>query len=153
MLIALVALAVLVAGCGGDQLSQEEYEQELSQAAEDLSQASERLGTELSSAMAGDGDFAQAAEELGAVRDQLNETADGLDGVEPPEEAADAHDRLVDALRAYSGELEQFQGALEDGDTAEITESLSGLENLESLQDLQEAGAELEELGYTFETT
>ena len=153
LLAALAGLAVL-AGCGGggDALSKEDYEQELAGAAADLTQASQTLATELSSAMAGDGGFDQAAEDLRAVRDQLDETAGQLDDLDPPEDAVEAHDRLVDALRAYSDDLEDVQGALEEGSEAAIAESLAGLEGLESVDDLRRAGSELEKLGYTFET-
>ena len=110
LLAALAGLAVL-AGCGGggDALSKEDYEQELDGAAADLTQASQTLATELSSAMAGDGGFDQAAEDLRAVRDQLDETAGQLDDLDPPEDAVEAHDRLVDALRAYSVDLVDVQ--------------------------------------------
>lgn len=153
LLVALVALVTLAAGCGGDDaLSQQDYQEELGQAATDLSQASQKLGTELTQAMVGDGSFEEAADEMTAIRDELNETADDLEGVDPPDDVADAHDRLVDSLRAYSDDLEEIQGKLEDGTEAEITKSFAGLQNLDSVRELQRAGAELEELGYTFET-
>lgn len=152
LLVALVALVALAAGCGGDSLSQEEYQQELNQAATDLTEASGTLGAALSQAMIGEGSFDEAADEMAAIRDELESTADDLDGVDPPEEAADAHERLVDSLRAYSDDLEEIEGQLEDGTEAEITRSFSRLQNLDSVKELQRAGSELEELGYSFET-
>jgi hypothetical protein len=153
LLVALVVLTGVSAGCGGgDALSKEEYQQELSQAATDLSEASQALAKELSNASIGEGSFKDAADEMGAIRDQLDQTADDLGGVDPPEDAEDAHNRLVDSLHAYSDDLEEIQGKLESGSDAEITESLSGLQNLDSVKDLQKAGADLEELGYRFET-
>lgn len=154
LLVALVALVALSAGCGGggDSLSQEEYQQELNQAATDLTEASGTLGAALSQAMIGEGSFDEAADEMAAIRDELESTADDLDGVDAPEEAADAHERLVDSLRAYSDDLEEIEGQLEDGTEAEITRSFSRLQNLDSVKELQRAGSELEELGYSFET-
>ena len=113
LLVALVVLVALVAGCGGgggDALSQEEYQEELGQASTDLSQASRKLGTELNQAMAGDGSFEEVADQMAAIRDQLDQTADDLDGVEPPDNVADAHERLVESLRSYSDDLEEFKG-------------------------------------------
>jgi hypothetical protein len=107
----------------------------------------------LSNIATGEGSFDAAADETAAIRDQLDETADELDGVDPPAEAEDAHNRLVDSLHAYSDDLEEIQGKLERGNEAEIAESLSGLENFDSVRDLQKAGADLEKLGYRFEST
>jgi septal ring factor EnvC (AmiA/AmiB activator) len=153
LLVAIVALAGVSAGCGGgDALSKQEYQQELSQAATDLSEASQTLGRELSNAAIGEGSFDEAADEMAAIREQLDQTADDLDGLDPPDDAEDAHNRLVDSLHAYSDDLEEIQGKLESGSDAEITESLRGLQNLDSVKDLQQAGADLEELGYRFET-
>jgi chromosome segregation ATPase len=153
LLVAVVALASLAAGCGGgDALSKEAYQEELGQAATGLSEASQALGKELSNASIGEGSFEDAADEMAAIRDQLDQTADDLDGIDPPEDAEDAHNRLVDSLHAYSDDLEEIQGKLESGSDAEITESLSGLQNLDSVKELQQAGADLEELGYRFET-
>lgn len=154
LVIAAVALVSVAPGCGtsGDQLSKDEYQQELDQASKDLTQASEGLGTELSNAIQGDGSYEQAAEEMGAVREQLDETADDLDSVSPPEDTAAAHDRLVDALHGYSDDLGELQDVLANGKDAEIVRKLQSIESLESVRDLQRAGADLRALAYKFAT-
>ncbi|HEX2505559.1 MAG TPA: hypothetical protein VHK22_05065 [Gaiellaceae bacterium] len=68
-------------------------------------------------------------------------------------DATASHARLVESLRAYSFDLEEIQAALEEGDQAAITESLSGLESLDSVRELRAAGDALQELGYTFEAS
>jgi predicted flap endonuclease-1-like 5' DNA nuclease len=153
LILAVLALIGLPTGCGasGNQLSEDEYQQELDTASSDVRQASEQLGTELSNAIAGGGSFEQAADEMKAVREQLDATASELDSVSPPEESAAAHDRLVDAMRSYSDDLAEIQGTLESGNVSEITQKLGSIESLDS-KDLQRAGAALRELGYTFET-
>ena len=153
VLLAAVLLGVATGcGSGGDQLSKDEYQQELSQASTNLTQASQDLGRELTQAISGKGSYAQAAKEMGTVQEQLDQTATELDDVSPPEDTAAAHDRLVDAMRAYSKDLGDIQMALESGNGAEITRQLRGAASLESVKDLQQAATDLRKLGYEFET-
>jgi hypothetical protein len=154
MFVLLAALVAVATGCGtsGNQLSKDDYQQELDQAAADVRQSSEDLGRELTQAISGQGSYDQAAKEMATVRDQLGKSADELDSVSPPEDTAAAHDRLVDAMHAYSDDLGDVQSALESGNGAEITRQLRGVASLESVKDLQRAGSRLRELGYEFET-
>jgi ABC-type transporter Mla subunit MlaD len=145
-------LAAVATGCGGSQLSKDEYGQELEQASSSLTQASQDLGRELTQAVSGQGSYAQAATEMGTVREQLDETANQLDDLSPPEDTAPVHDRLVDALRAYSDDLRDIQSALESGNGAEIARRLRGAASLQSMKDLQKVATDLRELGYSFET-
>jgi ABC-type transporter Mla subunit MlaD len=145
-------LAAVATGCGGSQLSKDEYGQELEQASSSLTRASQDLGRELTQAVSGQGSYAQAAREMGTVREQLDETANQLDDLSPPEDTAPVHDRLVDALRAYSDDLGDIQSALESGNGAEIARRLRGAASLQSIKDLQKVATDLRELGYSFET-
>jgi hypothetical protein len=153
---ALVVALLLVAGSGcgtsGDQLSKDDYQQELTQASSDLRRASEDLGRELTTAVSGQGSYADAAKEMTAVREQLDQSANELDSVSPPEDTAPAHDRLVDAMHTFSDDLGEVQAALESGNGAEITRQLRGAATLDSVKDLQRAAEDLRKLGYEFET-
>lgn len=153
LVVAALVLVVAATGCGGsDQLSKDDYERELNQASTGLMQAALELGRQLTQAIAGQGSYAQAAKKMETVRERLDETANQLDELSPPEDAASAHDRLVSALRTYSDDLGDIQNALETGNGDAIARRLRGAASLQSIKDLQRAAEDLRELGYSFET-
>jgi ABC-type transporter Mla subunit MlaD len=154
VVVALLAPVGMATGCGtsGDQLSKDDYQQELDQAAADVRRSTEDLGRELTTAISGQGSYADAAKEIPALREQLDQTANELNSMSPPEDAAPAHDRLVDALHAYSDDLAGVQSALESGNSAEIVRQLRGAATLESVKALERAAEDLRELGYDVET-
>lgn len=156
-LAALVLVAALAAvGCGGDgggALSQEEYQQRLDQASTDLQEASSDLGSNLGDVIGGNEDAGSAAaDSLGQVTEQLRQTAGELEDVDPPENAEQANEELVNALRAYAEDLDELREPLESGNLSDIQKRLGELEQLDSVEDLQQAAQNLQEAGYSFET-
>jgi hypothetical protein len=151
----LVVVGVALAGCGGgggDALSQDEYQQQLDQISQDLTQSSESFGTELQSVLSGDADAGEAAaDSIGRVAGQIRESASQLDEAEPPSNAEAANAELVTSLRAYADDLEELQEPLRSGDLTVIQNRLGELEQLDSVQSLQQASQDLEEAGYTFD--
>lgn len=156
-LTALVLVAALAAvGCGGDggdALSQEEYQERLDQASTDLQSASNDLGSNLGDVIGGNEDAGSAAaDSLGQVTEQLRQTAGELEDVNPPENAEQGNEELVDALRAYADDLDELREPLEGGNLSEIQKRLGELEQLDSVENLQQAAQNLQEAGYSFET-
>jgi hypothetical protein len=71
------------------------------------------------------------------IQTRIGEQADALEGVIPPDSAAAAHGDLIDALRDYSGELDDFDKAM------------SGSPSFQDASEKLAAAAEqFEELGY-----
>jgi ABC-type transporter Mla subunit MlaD len=144
------ALVALAAGCGGggDRLSKDAYQQELDAAIQKVEQAFQGLGDSLQKVGSGSGSLDQVAGEVGNIQSELNSAADDLDGVTPPEDVEAPHDKLVDGMRSLSDDLEEFKGAIEEGDTGAIDRFAADAQELESVKKLEEATNELKDKGY-----
>ena len=141
---ALAAVAVL-AGCGGgsgDRLTKAEYEQEVAVLGESISSSFQGISASTPPEELG--------EKLRGAQGALQELADRLGEISPPEEIEDAHGRLIEGLRSFSDDLVEVGGKLEAaaGDSAAALAALAGLAGLESVRTLQEVAEELEEKGY-----
>jgi hypothetical protein len=147
LLIALAAVLVLAAcggGSGGDRLTKQEYEQQVSE-----------LGKTVANSFGGLSDSSspeEAGKSLDAARQGIDELADRLDDVSPPEEIQAAHDKLVDGLRRFSDDLDGLSGKLRDAaesnDPAAAVALLGEFATLESVKTLEEAQKEFEAKGY-----
>lgn len=148
----LVVSVAFLAGCGGggDQLSKQDYQQELDGARTELEASFEELGTELQKAASDSGSLDQAAEQVGQIQDDLRSTADDLDDTTPPEEVEQANDDLVEGLRTLADDLDSFKEAVESGDLGKIRDEAGNLEGLESGKQISEAAEEFEKQGYEF---
>jgi len=153
LLCALLA-AMLVAACGGngdgDPLSKQEYQDRLDTTRTELSASFEGLGTQLEGALKGSGSLDDAASEVESIQEKLRAQADELEGLTPPEDAADANDALAGGMRELADDLDAFKSALESGDLGNIQTEANKIETFASEQKLQQAGADLETAGYTF---
>jgi hypothetical protein len=116
-----VAAAALAAGCGGggDALSKGEYEQRM----QALDQELEQGGAALENVESLDNLAAQVERFQGVIRDK----ADEMDELEPPDEVADPHDRLVSGMRGFADRLDEFRDAAESGDQQRIEEVVGGV--------------------------
>ncbi len=147
--ILLTAVVALAAGCGGnDRLSKDAYQQELDNAIQKVEQAFRGLGESLQKVSSGSGSLDQVADEVGNIQEELNSAAEDLDGVTPPEDVEASHEKLVDGMRALSNDLEEFKGAIEEGDTGAIDRFAADARELDSVKQLEEATNELKEKGY-----
>lgn len=152
----IVLLALGLAACGGedggsgsgDRLTKAEYEQEIAAIGETFS---EGLGgvTEAQSPDEISDRLSQAKDELGAI-------ADRLDGVSPPEEIEETHDKLVSGVRGLSEDLDEIgpkledaaQQAQEDADPAALLALFGELASLDSIKQLQTVNEEFRAKGY-----
>ncbi|MEX2246899.1 MAG: hypothetical protein WEC75_09435 [Dehalococcoidia bacterium] len=113
----LLAVGAGASACssGGDQLTLEEYFQELDEAdntaEERFGEADEELGS------AADLETFQAAFPL--FLEVLDDFLSDLDGLEPPDEAQEAHDEAVAAGQGFRDELAQLIEDAEDATTIE----------------------------------
>jgi hypothetical protein len=146
--------ALAIAGCGGDDdesggsgepLSEGDYATEIESVLTTFGEESIALGTELSSA--------QTPEELRSGVDDLQaltQTAvDDLNGITPPEDAAEGHETLTGALEGYLSDIETLASAVESDDPKAAEDA--ALEFQEAAVDVQtelgEAASQLQDAG------
>jgi len=137
--------AIAIAGCGGDELSEEDYAAEIDDVLSTFGEESVALGTELSSATTPD-QLRSGVDDLQA----LTQTAvDDLNEIEPPEDAAEGHETLTGALEGYLSDIETLAGAVETDDPEAAQEA--ALEFQEAAVDVQseleKAASQLEDAG------
>jgi hypothetical protein len=95
----------------------------------------------------------EASEDVNEIRGYMNDTiaefesfVSGLEDLEPPDEAADAHQRAVDGLDDFTSKLSDGVDSLGDAET--VDELFAPFENIDGSgqQQAQEACVELEEI-------
>src|SRR3954469_22957164 len=123
-------LAAVAAGCGsgdGGRLSHREYEQRVTNAIRRLNARIVALRPE--------------AAALGKLSTSLRATADELDRVRPPGDAAGANDDLVEGLRSFAAEIEDERDVVASGRGLEVREALSRIARARGVREIQRAEA------------
>jgi hypothetical protein len=148
---AMVALAAAAAfalsACGGDSpLSHDEYQQKLNTLG---TQANQQAAVVLGAIFASKGDLPKLAPQLDQAGTSIESYADELDGLTPPEDAAEANAKLVSGFRAAGDEFHKMADAAKAGDEQKVKDLSDNLEKGQFAKDLQEAGRELSQAGYT----
>jgi len=159
VLVALAVLAALVVGgCGGDDesdggdepeaeaLSVEEYEQRLPEVLSPLVGDLQEIGATITAG----GSNEAAIEGASNASETIQTGIDGLDAIEPPEEATEAHEGLVTSLEAFRDAADEFaaidpadEPAVEEGAATFMEAGLTFQEEFQAAADqLQEAGIE-----------
>jgi hypothetical protein len=144
---ALLLLAVLaLAGCGGGSpLSKGEYEQKLQTGGRELTAALAQLSRSSSKP-----EFVKGVDQ---VEKALNDIADDLDGITPPEDVQSANDRLVDGFRKLAHDFEEVRAAADRGPDAarkkgrEVTTGAASREADLAIKEIQRRGYDVGELG------
>jgi hypothetical protein len=146
-LLAVAALAALaLAGCGSSgPLSKADYEQRLQKSGRELTAALAQLSRSNTKE-----EFTQGVDR---VENVLNDVADDLDGITPPEDVQSANARLVDGFRKLAGDFEQVKAAAEKGPDAarqkgrQVTTGLASREADQAIKEIQRRGYDVGELG------
>ena len=154
---AIVALAVVVAaGCGdsggggGTQLTKAQYEQQLNSIGSTIDSSFSELSTLFQSP---NPSFDEAADKIAEIQDQMREQADDLDAVNPPEDVQAEHEKMVDGLRGFADDLEEFRQAVESKSVTAMQDFAETFDESESAKKIQEAGDSLEKKGYDLDGT
>jgi HPt (histidine-containing phosphotransfer) domain-containing protein len=137
-------------GTGGDALSKQEYQERLNTTRTELSTSFEALGTQLEGALKGSASLDDAASEVESIQEKLRAQADELEGLTPPDDAAEANDKLASGMQELADDLDAFKSALASGDFGTIQAEANKIETFTSGKKLQQAGDELEAAGYKF---
>lgn len=142
----LLAIGALAAGCGGDELSEDEYREEIEAVVPPLLQDLQAVSGEASQQTTPEG----VAEGLGETETVLDTGVTDLEEIEPPEELSEPHDRLVAAVAAFEQATADAREGAESGDIQAIApEYVTAATEFQT--ELAEVGQEFEDAGVEFE--
>ena len=139
---ALVAIAV--GGCGGNGVSEDDYERELMQVSETLEQSFGRVGTNLAEA----GNARRAVRDLEEAAAALEVRARELGDVDPPSKIEDQHDELVAGLTALAAEFRRGADLAREGDLDPLLQFTAGLQESDAFRRLTQASEAIAAEGY-----
>lgn len=146
----LVALALLVAGCGGDDaIDDARFARQAAEVGKALDEAFVVFALDL-------GDPASvetAAAQLEEGADLLARAASGFAEVEPPSGVAGIHGRIVDAVEALAERFGEAAEAAQEGDVDALLAFEQEVQSSEALEALAAASDEMEAAGYAFMPT
>jgi hypothetical protein len=149
LLPALALAAIALTACGGDdRLTKDEYEQEVAAIGQTFS---EGLGS-----VSGASSPEDIGPALAKAKDEINAVAERLAELKPPEDIEAAHNRLVAGLRAFSADLDDVAGQIEEAarkaqqenDPSALFAAFGALASLDSIKELQAVEQEYEKAGY-----
>jgi len=156
----LLLSALLLASCGGDDenggdneggaaLSTEAYAEQVSDEMTDFEQEFRDLGAAAANPENAD-EYVAAVED---IQDRLTETAENLDGIEPPEEAADIHARLTKVFRDLEAAYGEIIEAVQSENRKEIANAVANLQTTtEAFQaEVTEIATESKDAGFPIE--
>lgn len=139
-----ILAALLLAACGGDETSKDDYQDQMRNVAKDITTASDEV-----SSMKPDAEPADRAKTIRRQSELLEAAADKAEGIDAPGDAEDAHKEFVGALRDYAKLLGRLADASGDGGSSEEQAALLG-EAQDPLERLDKASTRLSNAGYTF---
>ena len=151
LVFATLATGLLVAGCGGDdddgggELTAEEYATEVRGVMEPLGEELQALGDVTRESANAD----ELAGNLSDAEDLLAGSVEELEALEPPEEAAGAHDAVVAALADFQAATADFREEVEatDGQVGAEAQQAFQQAAVQLQTDLTDAVSQLQEAG------
>jgi hypothetical protein len=153
--LAALAVALLVAGCGGGndksgsgggtQLSKTQYESRIQKDGDDIKNVFQPLNTPPKS-------LKDLATKLEAGQKKLRAAADDLDGVKPPSDVAHDNAVLAAGLRKLADQLEPLRKAAAANDANAIRKAVTQLQGSQSLKEAQKATDDMKKKGYKIGT-
>lgn len=118
-LVAVAAAALMLSACGGgSRLTKAEYERRVNQIGRQLSTTLQK--TFADPQFQNPASLEEAAEVLRKGREDMEDAADRLDDVNPPEEIERIHDDFVEGIRDFANDFGRFADATEKGDLAAL---------------------------------
>lgn len=164
--LAATAFVFVLAGCGGGgdggALSKDDYSTKVGEIGDTLQTAFEDIATEADSISSEDvGSLSEAGDLLDrlavVVADgatALQDAADELESLTPPDDAVEANEQLAAGLDALARQFTDLQDALEGGSFGEITELAKGIQEIATSDAGKQVSAAIDDLkakGYEVE--
>lgn len=135
-------LALFAAGCGGDD--KEDYVAEFNKVGTTLEKTLTSLGTDLT----GSTDPKQIASKLEEGAKALESAASDLDEIEPPDDAKQAHEKIVSGVNDLANTFEKGASEAKKGDLTKLVDTFSSIQGSGGAAKIQEAQKELRDKGY-----
>lgn len=142
VVLCLAALALIASGCGGT--SKEDYEEEIDAVGQQLDEEFTDIGRELQMS----GGLEKAAPELRRGASALDEAVDDLEGLEPPDDAEKAHDKIVEGVRLLARDFRSAAPAAARGDVRRVLQLFGSIESSRGYRLILEARDDLRDAGY-----
>lgn len=139
---ALAAVALVAPGCGGT--SKEEYEKEIDRIGTTLDEQSTQIERDLQTS----GGLPNAADDVEKGADALDEAADDLDDVDPPDDAQEAHERIVGGVRLLGDDFRQAAEAARLGDSRTVLELFGEFAARDGFRRIEAGLEQLADAGY-----
>lgn len=119
-LVLVAALSLLVAGCGGDTESKNDYVDSVNKVQTDFANSVQKSA----SAVPSGGDAAQAAKDTFATLESaIDKLVGDLRGIEPPDDVKQLHDRLISQMNEFKGDISKAGDALGSNDPQAIAKA------------------------------
>jgi hypothetical protein len=146
---ALIALSLAAAACssgGGSQLSHAQYQQKLTEITQqfDKEQKTAFSGIDITNP----NDIKKLGDRFRSAGDVIDNVADDLGGVNPPDDAADANAKLVDGFHKVADALRQLATAADDGDLQKLQSLSQEFAKGPAEAELKQATDALKKAGY-----
>jgi hypothetical protein len=142
----LILAALALAGCGSSApLSKADYQQHLRKDGLDLTTALAALSRSSTK-----DDFLKGVD---GVQKALNDVADDLDGITPPDDVQSANARLVEGFRQLADDFDEVKAATDKGPDAarqkgrQVTTGPASREANQAIKEIQRRGYDVGELG------
>ncbi|HYF24585.1 MAG TPA: hypothetical protein VD931_02495 [Baekduia sp.] len=140
------ALALLVAGCGGGP-DKDEYVKEFNQVGNTLERTLTSLGTDIT----GSTDPKEIGTKLDDGAKALDDAAKELDELEPPDDAQEAHDKIVSGVQDLAKTFRTGADQARSNDLSKLVTTFSSIEGSAGATKIKEAQQELKDKGYKVE--
>jgi hypothetical protein len=138
----LATAALIAAGCSSS--AKNDYVKSVNQAEAALQKSLSSLGSSVGT------DPAKAAAQLNASGDAIEKAAGDFKAITPPDDAKDAHGKIVDGLHELAGEFHDAAKAADSKDIGKLMDTVTSLSNSQGIKEIAQAQTELEAAGYKF---
>jgi hypothetical protein len=140
------AVALVASGCGGggggnEPLTKADYEQQMSAIGKSLTDSLNSLGTATSAAA--------AATVMKKLQAELEDAADKMNAITPPERVKTEHGQLVEGVRQFGEELGPIITKLEGGDL----QAVAGVQSLAGVAAIQKASSAINGKGFNISSS
>jgi hypothetical protein len=141
----LAALSFAVAGCGGT--SKEDYQQEI----DEVVQQRDDQFTEIARNIQASGSLESAAADIEKGAEALDDAAADLEDIEPPDDAEDAHQKIVDGFDTLAEDFRAAAQAASANDARRVLDLFGNFEASAGFRKIEQARKELRDAGYDVE--
>jgi hypothetical protein len=143
--VVLAAATLIGAGCGGT--SKEDYEEEIDGIGQTLDEQFTQIGRDIQAS----GGLENAAPDVDRGADALDDAVADLEEVDPPDDAEDAHEKIIEGVGLLADDFRAAAQAAGENDAPRVLKLFGDIQATEGFQRIVEARDELRDAGYDVE--